>query len=89
MLRGKMVVLLMIRRGEMAERRVLMETGRHHGCNWWESRTLVRLHHEFFGRKQSLGLMAADGSRTFWSLSRNSSEWWQKEARSGTTLEDW
>jgi hypothetical protein len=60
MLRGKMVMLLMIdhvRRGEMAERRrVLMETRRHHGCDWWESRIRCRLHHKSFRRKQILRL---------------------------------
>jgi hypothetical protein len=50
-LRGKMVVLLLmvdhVRRGEMAERRrVLMETRRHHGCDWWKTGPRSGLHSE-------------------------------------------
>jgi hypothetical protein len=46
------VVLLLVidhvRCGEMAERRrrVLMETGRHHGCDWWNREVRGCLHHK-------------------------------------------
>jgi hypothetical protein len=57
MLRGKMVVLLLmidhVRRGEMAERRrVLMETCRHHGCDWWKTEARGRLHLKTLPQKQ-------------------------------------
>ena len=40
MLRSKMMVMLLVvdhvRSGEMAEsRRILVQTCRHHGCDWW------------------------------------------------------
>lgn len=50
MLRSNVMVMLLmidhVRRGEMAERcRVLMETGRHYGCDWWNSWARGCLHH--------------------------------------------
>jgi hypothetical protein len=60
MLRSKMVMVLLlvidhVRCGEMAEcrRRVLMETGRHHGCDWWNREARGRLHHKARPREQN------------------------------------
>jgi hypothetical protein len=57
MLRGKMVVVLVVDhvwRGKMAERRVLMETCRHHGCDWLKPWVCDGLHHKAFPLVQSL-----------------------------------
>jgi hypothetical protein len=89
MLRSNVVMMLLVidhvRRGDVAESRrwVLMETCRHHCCDWWNSEARESssppqnsLNSRFWSS------MAEKKSQPLGGSQKDMSDWWQKAARS-------